>query len=590
MAKGEATLLLKIKTAGQEALKSVGDNFGTLGATALGAFAAISGIVIKAVADYREQEIATNALTQAMVNNGIYSKALKDDYLAQAAAIQKITLFGDEQVIAAQAAIQLQIGEQKVTKELTLAIADLAQAKGMDLVSAAQLVGKTVGSTNNVLARQGIEFDNNTRGAERLAAVTEALNGKFGGQATAATSGLGSIKQLANVVSDLSETLGEKLAPFINLATKALKDFASDTTNTTSTMDGFVEVVKVFGASFIIVKGIVTEVMSVIVSTVATGFNILSDLIHGEYKTAFEDAKTYAVNLKDEVIKNTQDTVNGVAAIYNAQGETQKARLAQEEAYLKQSLLNKAEIKKVATEEENAKELENNQLKLDAEAIATDLKFAKLESDNAKELAAKIALQDNILKSDATHAQKMAAQKEKNLLKDKEKQMAHDKLMESWRGDTYSKIASMQNSSNSALAAAGKAAAITQIAIETPVAITRALAAFPPPFNFAAAALVGAAAASQAARVAGIPLAEGGIVKARPGGIQATIGEGGRDEAVIPLENGQIPGSNGGGVTINVYGGMLGDERTAQEFATAVDRELLKLRQNGGSVAFDRIN
>jgi hypothetical protein len=43
----------------------------------------------------------------------------------------------------------------------------------------------------------------------------------------------------------------------------------------------------------------------------------------------------------------------------------------------------------------------------------------------------------------------------------------------------------------------------------------------------------------------------------------------------------------GGGVTINVYGGMLGDQSTAREFAIAVDRQLLELRRNNESVAFD---
>lgn len=49
-------------------------------------------------------------------------------------------------------------------------------------------------------------------------------------------------------------------------------------------------------------------------------------------------------------------------------------------------------------------------------------------------------------------------------------------------------------------------------------------------------------------------LAEGGIVKARPGGILANIGEGGQDEAVIPLDQlDEIAGSSSGkGMTINL--------------------------------------
>jgi hypothetical protein len=48
-------------------------------------------------------------------------------------------------------------------------------------------------------------------------------------------------------------------------------------------------------------------------------------------------------------------------------------------------------------------------------------------------------------------------------------------------------------------------------------------------------------------------LADGGIVKASPGGTLALIGEGGRDEAVIPLDRmGSMGGNN---VTIHVNGG-----------------------------------
>jgi hypothetical protein len=79
-------------------------------------------------------------------------------------------------------------------------------------------------------------------------------------------------------------------------------------------------------------------------------------------------------------------------------------------------------------------------------------------------------------------------------------------------------------------------------------------------------------------------LETGGIVPATPGGKTYRLGEGGQSEAVIPLD--KMSGM-GGGVTINVYGGMLGDQSTAREFAIAVDRQLLELRRNNESVAFD---
>jgi hypothetical protein len=105
-----------------------------------------------------------------------------------------------------------------------------------------------------------------------------------------------------------------------------------------------------------------------------------------------------------------------------------------------------------------------------------------------------------------------AKSKTEFLKKESEFQKASDKDRIANQKDTFSTIATLSSSNNDVLAGIGKAAGITQIAIDTPVAISKALAAFPPPLNFAAAGLVGVAMAAQAARIAGINFEEGGIV------------------------------------------------------------------------------
>ena len=97
----------------------------------------------------------------------------------------------------------------------------------------------------------------------------------------------------------------------------------------------------------------------------------------------------------------------------------------------------------------------------------------------------------------------------------------------------------------------------------------RAIAALVPgtTFNPAAAAGYGVASAGAfvaAGAVKAIPMADGGIVKARPGGTLARIGEAGRDEAVIPLNK---PGSRLG-TTINVYGTLV-HERELEQYIKA---------------------
>lgn len=158
--------------------------------------------------------------------------------------------------------------------------------------------------------------------------------------------------------------------------------------------------------------------------------------------------------------------------------------------------------------------------------------------------------------------------------------------------------ASLARSSNSTLAAIGKAAALTQIAIATPQAVASSFAFGTriggPPLGFVFGGIAAAAMAAQAAQVAGVQLAEGGIVPSTPGGIAATIGEGGRDEAVIPLPDDFDPDEPGGAaggsnVTIVVNGGLLGDAQSARELAVALDRELLELRRSNESVSFEDV-
>lgn len=69
-------------------------------------------------------------------------------------------------------------------------------------------------------------------------------------------------------------------------------------------------------------------------------------------------------------------------------------------------------------------------------------------------------------------------------------------------------------------------------------------------------------------------LASGGIVMARPGGTLALLGEGGRDEAVVPLG----PGASGlGGVHIHIDGNVYGVDHLAYE----LDRALKRMGQPG---------
>lgn len=91
----------------------------------------------------------------------------------------------------------------------------------------------------------------------------------------------------------------------------------------------------------------------------------------------------------------------------------------------------------------------------------------------------------------------------------------------------FGTLAGLSKSKNKELAAIGKAAAVTQATIDGYLAVQKALSAFPPPFNFIAAAAVGAA---TAANVAGILSQNANFMT---GGSMKVGGSGGPDSQVV---------------------------------------------------------
>jgi len=152
--------------------------------------------------------------------------------IAQAKELQTKTLFGDEETIAAQAMLATMGLEEDAILRLIPLVQDMATAKGMDLVQAADLVAKSVGSSTNALSRYGITITGAVGSQERLNTATEALNKAFGGQAEAISKvGAGSLVQLKNQFGDLMEEIGEKLLPMILKLGNKIKNLVEAFTN-----------------------------------------------------------------------------------------------------------------------------------------------------------------------------------------------------------------------------------------------------------------------------------------------------------------------------------------------------------------------
>ncbi len=129
------------------------------------------------------------------------------------------------------------------------------------------------------------------------------------------------------------------------------------------------------------------------------------------------------------------------------------------------------------------------------------------------------------------------------------------------------------------LFSAGKKLAASQAALASFQAIGKAIASAPFPFNIPAITFATAKSAATVSGIAGtsLALAEGGIVRATPGGRQAIIGEGGQDEAVIPLDSRR--GRDALGLQGEVQVMILTDDGT--ELAKAVLQKEADLRRTG---------
>jgi hypothetical protein len=222
-------LNIKVRTKGakksKKDLKGVEGGMKSLGkaaAIAGSAFFAAKGLITgfkKLIELAGAQELAEKKLEASL---GRVSQAL----LKQASALQKVSMFGDEAIIEAQALIAAFVDDEEAIKKATKATLDLAAAKGMDLTAAADLVSKTLGSSTNAMSRYGIEVNGAVGSTERLDSLVGNIADKFGGQAKAQTETMaGAVRQLDMAMGDLGEDIGEVFIKPVTTAATVLAEF-----------------------------------------------------------------------------------------------------------------------------------------------------------------------------------------------------------------------------------------------------------------------------------------------------------------------------------------------------------------------------
>lgn len=209
----------------QNKLNSLKKNFDDITKYSAIGFSVLTASSLGFINAAEKQNLAINQLNQALRNQGNYTDQTTDSLQNYASTLADTTLFSETAIIQSESIIASFGFQADVVMQLTKATADLAQAKGIDLASAADLVAKSVGSDTNALARYGIIIDGAAGSTARANSFIQVSGRLFGGQALAATQGLGSIVQLKNQMDELSVSIGNALAPSVIGITKNLKSF-----------------------------------------------------------------------------------------------------------------------------------------------------------------------------------------------------------------------------------------------------------------------------------------------------------------------------------------------------------------------------
>tara|TARA_Y100001963_G_scaffold152524_1_gene237519 strand:+ start:5764 stop:7143 length:1380 start_codon:yes stop_codon:yes gene_type:complete len=156
---------------------------------------------------FGEQELAEKKLEQAL---GKTSVAL----LNQASALQKVSIHGDEAIIAQQAFLASLDMSEKQIKDILPVAADLAAATGMTLESAVRNTAKTFSGLAGELGELVPQLRELTAEEMKAGDAVKVMAELFGGAASAeAETFTGKVTRVKNVLGDMAEDIGSKIAP-----------------------------------------------------------------------------------------------------------------------------------------------------------------------------------------------------------------------------------------------------------------------------------------------------------------------------------------------------------------------------------------
>lgn len=493
---------------------------------ALAAFAAAKGILdffSYSITAANENARAVNTLAAAYQAVGYTADGAMKQAQEFATKMQNLTGIADEAFLNAQRLLANYGVVGAKAQEAIQAAYALSIGRSMDFASAMDLVSKAAAGQTTALTRYGIQIDKNTESGEKFDAVLAQINDKFGATAQAAMGdSITKTNALKQAWGDFKEQVGaglnDGLVPAVDFLTKAVgwlnQAFKSMSTAWGVTFDWLMTGLQGLKAGFLTLGEYALKSLQPAVNLMSH-IPIVGDKIKGIFDEANNSLAQMAESAREQTV-----TLARMSTPLSAIWETEKA----------------------ITEEQQ------NRLDLQAEEI---------NSRVANEQAAQEQLTEAVRQG--VEERKAITQKAIEDEQQKETDLAYLKrqiglIERKEKKSNLEGITSMLRQGSKEQMAVQKAQGMAQAAIATYQAANSAysaLAGIPivgPALGAAAAAAAIAYGLNNVAQISGIKLAEGGLVKAVTGGVPAVIGEGGSDEAVLPLDNAKAMQRIGGAI------------------------------------------
>jgi hypothetical protein len=570
---------------------------------------------------------AENQLNAVLKSTHHAAGLTSDEIKNMATSLQQATLYEDDAILSGQ---NLLLTFTKIGKDVfpqaTETMLDMSSALGQDLKSSAMQLGKALNEPIqgvNALRRVGAQLSDEQEKqiknfvkmgdvASAQKVILKELEKEFGGVAKAMVdTPLGPWIQLGNKLGDIAEDVGKGIAPAMGNLAKAfgmatadgmiLSDAIKLITKTLSIaiqgIANFINLVNIFGIN---IKQFYNNLKSDSVTVLAEDIqNAYGEIMKAkeaaangderaagllkDYKKALDEARASSkqnaeldkakIKISDELNKSTQSETDKLAE------EAEKRKSLREQEL--------AEIEKhnESKKEQNDKYWSDTQEKQIKEAET----YLQSIQDVMNQITSIMSIAHN---SEMISIDNEYRKKKKHIQATVKDETQKEKALQKLEEETTKK----KRKAAREYAETQKAMALVNAIVGTAVAIVNALQMQPAILGIVMAAIVGALGAVQIGLIAAQPLpaaAEGALIKGSAAGSVIRAGEGGRNEAIIPLENQEameklgLPGGGGGTTIVNNYiDYLIGGQTLPEEVAILIDRSLTKLKSNNNSTFF----